>query len=72
MPAIALALASAELVAKLIPIIQKLHLGGTVTPEEQATVRTSYDAIVALGAAAFSAPEWQPSTVTGPDPLPLE
>ena len=48
----------------LIPLIQSLHIGGTITAEQQQALLDKVNAIVS--GAAFKGPEWQPSTAPAP------
>lgn len=62
MPAIeiiTLATNGIDLLAKLMPLIQKLSAGGTATLEEQAQVKAAYAAFVATGDDMFKQPHWK-------------
>lgn len=61
---IALLLGLLELATKAVPIIQGLHLGGTVTVEDQAKLSGAYKAFRDAGDLAFAGPEWE--TVPAP------
>jgi len=54
--------------ALLIPLISQLHLGGTITSEQQAELLNRIANI--LSGLAFNGPEWQPSNAAAPAPAP--
>lgn len=62
---ISTALALIDLVDRMLPVIQGLHLAGDVSVEEQQKVLDAYNALRTKGDAAFSDPAWQISGTGG-------
>lgn len=61
-------LGALDLLTRLIPVVQKLHIGGQVSIEDQAKIRNAYNTFRDAGDAAFEGPEWKLSSETGPNP----